>query len=300
MSEMLSNALIDAAARLPGFIVLAFFWTKVLDVRSIKAYWLVWLAIWLVQSIVRPFDGFGTVGSIGLFFVQMIVFPLAMSRGRLWYRVLVVASTTIAIVLSETFAMLFSALVGFNKIPTYFEILDDPVAYLVCQTVILLEFAVLFYLLYLVFARLLRQQGSPMLVCFGIGLFAQMVLTYIMIGVTQWLFLGEDDAMLGFAVAFALVNLCADALVLLSVSRANAAYAQNQRARLLRSRLDATLAAFKGLADEVQAVARFRHDLRAELQAAASLVRAGEYARAGALVDGLEHRIAPGQGGETR
>ena len=96
------------------------------------------------------------------------------------------------------------------------------------------------------------------------------------------------------------MNIAADGLILLFLSRANAAYAQNQCARLLRSRLDATLAAFKGLADEVQAVARFRHDLRAELQAVAGLVRAGEYARAGMLVGELERKIALSEGGDVR
>lgn len=301
MSELVVNGILDALGRLPGWLVWGYFWSKTLDVRGLRSFWFCWMGIWTVTSVLMVFPQFGSGTSCSMVatVLYMVAFPFCISNARPVYRILVIICTAISVLLAEMAVYAFSFIFGFDIPSDFRHVLDHPTLYATCEAILALILAVELHSLYMLFLRIGDRQTNPVLRYYGMGLLAQLALTVAMLSVAQWV-LWENQAVIFAAGAFVAVNIAADGLILLLLSRANAAYAQNQRARLLRSRLDATLAAFKGLADEVQAVARFRHDLRAELQAAASLVRAGEYARAEALVDGLEHRIAPGQGGETR
>ncbi len=298
MPEVVANGVIDALARVPGFVVIGLFWTRVLDVRDARVYWGAWFLIWLVQSLFRPISEMNSAASVALFLVQMVVFPLAVARDKLWYRVLVLSATTLGVIVSEFAVLLFILALGFEEVPGYTQVLDQPAEYFMAQSLILVAFLLVFYLLYRVFARLTRQQASPLFRSYAAGLFGQFLLAYILVGFLEWFALDSTFA-LAVTSAFVLVNLIADVFILLSVSRANAAYAQQVRARRFRATLDGALTHYRSLADEIQSVARFRHDLRDGLQTVAFLVRRGDYARAEALVDEMEGRLG-GAAGKRR
>ncbi len=295
MDTVALNWVLDAIGRLPGWLIYGYYWTKVLDVRGVKTHWTVWMAIWAVTSLRAPVMAQGTIESVVWTVGYLVLYPILMSRGRLWYRVIVAITTMITCLIGE---MLASAVYGmFGDIFYFRDVLDHPVEYALTQLLLVLIYAVFFYLLYGLFARIAHQRTNPTLGYFGIGLLAQLALTSVMLAVTEW-FLWGDTVILIATCLFAVVNIVADALILLSVARANEAYEQRMRAEALRVQLDASLAHFKGLADKVQAVARFRHDLRDELQAVAALVRRGDYARAEALVGELEERLGGGRATE--
>ncbi len=285
-----ANALLDALGRLPAWLVMGFFWWKVLEVRGTRLFWVLWMALWVEQSVRMPAAPPGTVEAALQLVFQLVVFPLVVARNALWYRILTLVTTGIVMLMAEMLTTLLVPLIGVQVSIDFRNVLGHPLQYAVGETMFTLVYALLLYLLYLALTRAARQQSNPALRYFGLGLFAQLAVTTTMVSVAEYFAWGNQVILVG-ACVFAFVNITADALILALVGRANAAWEQRVRADGLRARLDAVLGHFRDLAGEVQAVARFRHDLRDELQAVAALVRRGDYVRAEALVGELEARL---------
>ena len=266
--------------------------------RSKKVYWLLWMILFAIESVRFPYIGGTTAEGIIWAVIQMVAFPLLLARDKLWYRALVIIATAVTSILVEMLALLLATVLGIDATNSR-QVVSHPLEYWLCQVFVLFLFVLSFGFLYALLCHISASRGTVALKQFGVGLLGQLGVTFCMTAVAEY-GLESDQTVLITGCIFAFVNIVADALILISLLRASALYYQHERMALLRSHLDATFFAFKGLADEVQAVARFRHDLRAELQAVAGLVRAGEYARAGMLVGELERRIALPDGGGAR
>ncbi len=296
MDTVAVNAALDALGRLPGWLIWGWFWSKVLDMRGgDRLHWVLWTALWLLQSVRMPAMGTGSPESVLYFAVQCVAYPLLMSRDGLWYRVFVLALTTIASIAVELLAVLTALACGIVMPSDFRDVLDHPLAYALCMVFITLLLAFSFSMLYIILARISHRRANPVPRFFGPALLAQFGMIAAMVAVAEYFAWGNGVVLLA-ACLFALVNIAADAFILMSAFCANAAWEQRLRSKRLRSRLDAALGHFRGLAGEVQAVARFRHDLRDELQTVAALVRRGDYVRAEALVDELQGRLDGSRG----
>lgn len=288
MPELVANAILDAVGRLPSWLIWGYFWSKVLEPRGTRAYWLAWMTLYAVQSVSMPFAAGPTAWGIALTVFQMGLFPLLMTRGGFWYKLLVIVTTAVSGIAVELAMQIVVFLLGID-VADYRRVLDHPVEYYVLQLIGAFVYAVLFYLIYVLISGL-SHRTNPVARQFGLGMLSQLGVTCGMAALPRY-FSDDGGLLLPMCCAYAVVNIVADALILVSVSRAGAAYEQRAHAEALRALLDKDLARFGELADEVQGVARFRHDLRDELQSAAELVRRGDYARAAALVDELECRV---------
>lgn len=289
MNELVANGILDAIGRLPGWLAMGCFWYKTFDVRGKRWFWVAWMLLYAVQSVRIPYIGGATGEAIFWSVLQMFVFPLVFSRGKLWYRIIVVASTAVVVVMSElTVGLVLLRML--SDITTFRDVLDHPAEYFLCQLMVAFIFALSFLMLHVLFMRLAHQRNTPAFMQFGAGMLAQLGVTCGMAVLPQYYVQG-NAALYITSCVYAVVNIGADALILASILRANAAYEQRAHAERLRVRLDGTLAHFKNLADEIYRIARFRHDLRDELQSVAALVRAGDFARAEALVGELERQV---------
>lgn len=296
MSELVANAALDALGRLPSWLIWGYFWSKVLEPRGIKAYWFAWMALYAVQSVSMPFAAGPTVWGIALTVFQMGLFPLLMTRDGFWYKLLVIVATAAGGIAVELVMQIAVFLLGIDVVD-YRQVLDHPFEYYALQLIGAFVYAVLFHLLYVLISGM-SHRTDPVVRKFGLGMLSQLGVTCGMAALPRY-FSDDGGLLLPMCCAYAAVNIAADALILVSVSRASAACEQRAHAEALRSLLDKDLARFGELADEVQGVARLRHDLRDELQSAAELVRRGDYVRAAALVDELERRVGNCSGSES-
>ena len=219
------------------------------------------------------------------------VFPTIMARDKLWYRILTALAGSAGLIASEMFISMLFYYLGYDMVQNFRDVQSHMLDYYMVQGIIGILFAIALYPLHLLLKRITHNKVEPVVLYFGGCLFGQVVLTCTLLGVALRVAY-NDRTLMAICLVFAVTCLVIDALVLGFASRANAAYERSRQAEALRAQLDACMAHFKAVADESQAVARFRHDLRDQLQTVAALVRAGDYARAEAIVGDLETYIS--------
>lgn len=282
------NVVLDNLGRMPGWIVVGYFWTKTLDLRHGRWFWALWVGL-LVFNTGMHVVWYTRVSRAIADIFPLLVFPLLVSRGKLWYRLLVVLSTAAGTMIVEVMCALTYFALGHDPL-NFRDVQAHPAYYYQTQAFITCCFALVFYVFYFFIKRFRREEADPVVLYFGGCLFGQVILACTMLAVSinvTGLTGGPWTACVVFVCALLVFN----ALALGYANWACAARARERRAQDLREQLDACIAHFRGVANESQALARFRHDLRDQLQGVSSLVEAGDFARAEALLGDLEEQL---------
>lgn len=283
------DLILDFFGRLPGWLVFGFFWYKIFNIKNARVYWAAW-ALQLMLTTTFALIKWAMWPRLLIDIGNLVLFPLVASHGhgKLPYRLLVIATTSAAMILSEMVTSAVTSSLGvIDNLENFRNVLDHPLAYYSLQGLLALIFALLCSLLYPLLRRLGKESVDLVCLYFGAFLFSQLVLFCTVLAVAERVAWG-DPAVMSVSFGFALVSLAIDAVVLLAAGHINEAANQQRKNAVLREQLESCLDHYRDVVAEEERVARFRHDLRGELQAVDALVGRGQYDRALGLVDELQ------------
>lgn len=286
------NLLLDSIGALPGWLVLGFFWFKLFDVERPRLYWTVWFVQFVLTRSLLFFT-FDLWARMLIDISNLVLFPFVASRGHgtLWWRILAIVAGLAGTLTSEMAVTVVLYASGQGVLITEFRnVSDHPFVYCFFQGLMALVFAAVSCALYALLRRVGRKEADPTCLWFALFLLTQVFIVIVVLATCQYNSWGNPPVMIASFI-FALTSLVLDAILLGVASQASATTARQRRNELLKNQLEACITHYQDIVAQEEHLARFRHDLRGELQTVDALVAAGNYQRALSLVDQLQKQL---------
>lgn len=301
MEFFLSNAMLEMTSFLLVGSAAAWGVIRLLPVRHAGLFAFVYAGM---PALVNAF-GYGILsGEVGfmLLLLSYIVLPVALSEGGLALRIVVAVAALICVTATEAVEWALWGVVLAGPVPEGFERYLDTVRQNVpAWMVVQLVRAVIVLLLLRALQAAVRRCGSwssaeawpfAVLAASQLALFLLVAIPGCLVDLDAWWY-GAD-------VALALACVEADAIALVLLGRQERALAEERRTVLLQERLDEQRACYAATMDELEKIARIRHDARNQLQTIEELTERGEFGRARMLAADLRAACEAAEGEARR
>ena len=268
------NALMDLAFVFPVSLVVGYFCTRMLDMERPALFMAVVAASGFVLNLFRA--GFTPPVKLLSGFAFDVLLPIAMSRGPLPKRVLVVSLMQVAIAADEIVGTMVWLLLANAPSADYGAAREHFGAFVLMHAV---HMVVLVALLACLEAALKRRRGETEAV--PLGLFAGFPATQFALLIMA-VFLGYyhyNDSVAYYAVCsfLMLAALAVDALFLRTLHERAKAQAEKERLAAVETRMNDCYEHYARVVDVGEKMAKFRHDARNQLQVVRALAESGDY-----------------------
>lgn len=266
--------LLDMLGVLPVEVVVTYAYTKMLRFRSDRVFWTVRMSLIVLLCYFRSAMDPGVRMAVGA--AITIFLPLLLSQDKLSSRVFVIVLVNVVLAIAEIAgAALWLALSGTPLVDQDTFAFSSGVAdYWTVRLVHLLLAIMLLSGLYAVLRRFSasEQEGMRFFVVLPL---TQVVLLSVSLAIMQYLPHQSDLFNYGNLV-LAAVCVVVDCFLFVSMGRYGMRQRSEQRAALLQCELDDYLHEYRVVVEDMEAVARLRHDLRNQLQVATELAEDGK------------------------
>lgn len=267
--------------------------STMLEPKNKALYWGLQVAALVGFAFIRT--DVGPLERTALTLLLAVVLPVALTRGNVLHRLLVVSLCLAVLFVAEFFGNFVWIFI--TGAPT----MDYGAAWAHLPETLFARTAciVLSVALYAGLRRLMNRQGAGAVrTALFVGFpLVQVVLLTVGVAVGNGLF-AESGAFYGAATAAALVCVAADVTLFRSMERYQRRQDEERRAEALARQLAWGARQNAEIQESLGSVAKFRHDIRNQLQAIAVLVERGECILARNQLQALKARMdAEGQGG---
>lgn len=265
------DALIDILGVVPVQMVFAYALAKMLVIRRVGLYMMLELVVVLLVCFFRPSMGIGErfAASVVLYLV-----PFFMSEGSVPRRLFVILlANMLLFVLEVPGGVLWTAMTGSN-IGDYDAVRANLGAYAFTHVVHLAMLVPMLVALIHILRRLEDRGGRSAWVP-ALFTLVQVVLVNFAIMIPLWF---VKDSLEYYAIVFPLSILClaADALLLVVMGRFSQKRYDDERAAMLEQRLSAYLAQYGSVVEDIERIAKMRHDRGNQLQVVFALLERGQ------------------------
>lgn len=288
----MSNSMIEFLNTLPMQLLLAWGFTKVLPMRRKPLFWVLYVGVTVfVTSIGEWF--MGVWEGLALLFLADFVLPFVLYQAKPLQKAVVVVAINVCDNLVAIASMTLWSLMMQGPVPDdmglYYDAIRLYPASFICSQV---ARALLLVALILLIRKFVRRRGggAPARVGLSLAFLATQVMLMVEILCMQGMLEGSA-AFFGVGVAVFAACLVVDAIFLVAMQRYERKRLEDERARLLQRQLEETLATYRSAMDDMERTARFRHDLRNQLQTVKHLAEEGEIARARTQVAAMRQRL---------
>ena len=225
--------------------------------------------------LLRIFDG--GVLQIIAFVSYYLIFPVIASQGAMPYRLMMVASGMLGIMITEVVVTSIWMRITGLPISEYYSVLDHFGPYLFVRLMAFAIMATCFIVIRFAVAHVLGE-GE------GLRFFAGFVLSQALLLAAAWLIVEAagvgSDELCASGCALCVVCIATDSVMLASLDRYGKKQSDKRRAIALKQQLDWCIGRYDGIVCEIERTARMRHDLRNQLRVAILLVERGNIERA--------------------
>lgn len=299
---MMRYVLLWSATCIPGSLVHTYTLAYLLDIDRKKTFAVVLTALSTTWStLCRLFPEWPAPQYLNMTVQLVLLFGsgLLFAHGRLLWRLLAPAVITIVVFLPETVA--FFLYMRLSRDPTdpadFLSIAADPFALFTMRIVYFVLLCLLCFAVVQVWDRLVRRSDAKRLAPYLLFPLSQAIL--LALSATFLEAHSQQSPNIGYCLTLVLAAaLCGVADWYLSrvLRRHLDQAAAEERAGWLRYLLDEQQVYYEQCLADSEDAARIRHDVRNQLQTAYALIETGDRAAARTLLDGLEARLAQGQG----
>ena len=293
----MSNALLDVLITLPPQVAIAWGFTRVLPMRCAPLFVVANVAV--VTALNAIGERFlGVVAGLVVLLAVCFVLPFLLYRGSRLLRAVVVVAANVCdnLVRSVAFAVwaaLMKAPVPDDMGPYYDAVRANPASFAVSEVASIVAAIGLFSLLAAAVRRF-RGEGAFL---HGWISFA-FLLTQVIMMVESLIVLAFFDVSTEMATVTCLLLagcLAVDWLLLREMGRYERLMLDRERGDVLERQLEASLASYGQVVDEMERTGRVRHDLLNHLQVVEALVAEGQVERARSHVAALRGALAEGK-----
>lgn len=283
------EVLIWLVLTVPGEMLFYYVYSRLLKVRDLLLFWLLWAATLIPLVFCRLYDAPVGLRLVCVFVYQILV-PLLLTEDVLPRRILVVVLVNVALMLDELLmgVWLWNILAGGGL--SISSLMEHIPAYVFIQGMRFIILAVLSYVIHLLLERTRGVRDDRKLV-FLVGFpFAQLLLLFVICALETF---AKLDSMMAFnlASAMALLFIAVDALYFVSTGRFVRIQKEEERTMMLQDQVDWCVSQHAEVVDSIEQVARLRHDIRNQVQTIATLTERGEYVQAREHLDELRERL---------
>lgn len=269
------DSLIDILGVLPAQVVFAYALSKMLSMRNLPAYWVLYLGFVLLVTGLRSHMDFAfrPIAS-----VLMALIFLVMSKGSLARRILIIVLAHLVIFFVELpGGALWMTMTG-TPISDYDAVRQHLGAFFFMHAVHLALLAALLALLCAVVRRFDDKDHERGRVAWLPALFTllQLVLVSAMLFLTFGLI---DESMPYYIVGtlLSLLGLAADLLLIVAMNRFAQKRRDDERAMMLEEQLDRYLAQYEEFVERVEQTVWLRHDMGNHVQVVLALAERGKF-----------------------
>ena len=281
---------IDTLATLLGEALRAYFLTRLLDMPRPKLFFFTFFfanyPVAMLLRVVIPANA-AVVGALAAFALFYFIWPMVMSRGAVWPRVLACILVIVQVFLCEIVGSTFYQVVtGFTAI-TYENYLANPAAYVLARVFhLLLTLATLIAIEWVLrrlhfgkFAKTVHveRNGASTFPAIAFTMLQAVVLVCVVSrqirGVSDGSLAGLADPAFGL---FAFAVLLLDLVLILAIRRYLESARVQGRVAAMQFALDGEISSYASVVSQVEETAKLRHDLRNQLQTVYSLHSRGE------------------------
>ena len=263
----MSNALIDIVGIFPVQIVFAYALSRMLVMRNATLYWTLEIVSVLLLACFRSQMD---VGVRFLAALPLALLPIALSEGALSRRILAVVLAHLVLFFVELpGGALWVALTG-TPIADYDASREHFGAFLLTHAAHLALLVVLLAVLCLLFYRFAdsaQKEGRWLPVAFTV---VQLMLVNIVL-LLPFGYIESSAFYYAFSVPLSLLGLAADLLLLFAMGRVAQKRRADARAALLEEQLDRYLVRYECFVEDVEQVAKLRHDMKNHVQVVLAL-----------------------------
>lgn len=283
----ISNTLLDFFGVMPGELVICYAWTKMLHMRSNKAFWVAMVCAMFLILTTRSYAG-SELRLVNLV-LSYGVLPFIMSDDKPIRKVFSIAFVNIVVMIAEVAGfVIWYALTNLDTFD-YASSWAHLGEYALVHAAHICILAVLFSGLYAALHRDARDMAESLRL-FVLFPIMQTVLIALPLAVTVYLHRGSGMLYYG-AAALVLICLIADFALFRSIERFGRKQSEDQRANMLQQQLSEYLASYDRIVGEVERTAYLRHDLRNQAQTVLLLSEKGDTEQARAHLAAFRQQL---------